>query len=145
MKNPVRRILERKGHGVWTIHPGATLDEAARRMADHRIGALLVEMNDRPVGMISERDLVGRAAAEGKDFTHTWVSEIMTRSLLSISPDTTVEEAMALASSARCRHLPVVEDGSIIGLVSSGDLTAWVLRDQAMYIDDLVGFITLRW
>jgi CBS domain-containing protein len=138
----VGAVLADKGSQVHTIAPGATVADAVARMNELRIGALLVIDNGRPVGIFTERDVLVRVVAERRDPASTGVVEVMTRRLVSIAPTTTVEDAMVIVTESRCRHLPVIDAGTLCGLVSIGDLTRWVVRDQQHRIADLVGYIT---
>lgn len=142
MKHHVKRILEEKGNDVYAVNPEATVLEAVRRMNEHRVGALMVMDGDRPVGIFSERDVLTRVLDGGKDPARTRVAEVMTTDLVCVRPETTVEEAMAVVTERRCRHLPVMEGERLHGLVSIGDLTRWIVKDQHIHIRDLVDFIT---
>ncbi len=137
MNDPIVRVLELKGSDVETVTPDTTVLVAVRRMNDRRIGALLVTDNGRPVGIFSERDVLVRVVAAGRDPNTTTVDEVMTRNLVAVRPGTTVNEAMMLITQRRCRHLPVIEDSVVRGLISIGDLTSWVVRHQQRTIEDL--------
>jgi CBS domain-containing protein len=145
MKDALRLILEDKGSDVRSVSPGATVVEAVRSMNEHGIGALLVLEGDAPVGIFTERDVLRRVLDAGRDPAATRVSEVMTEKLVCVGPGTTVEEAMAVITERRCRHLPVTEGGKVLGMVSSGDLTRWVTRGQAFEIDRLVEYVTSRY
>jgi CBS domain-containing protein len=135
-------VLADKGHNVVTITPDAMVVVAVARMNDHHIGALVVvDARNVPVGIFSERDVLTRIVGGGRDPARTRVREVMTCELVAITPDLTVGRAMALITKRRCRHLPVLVDGLLIGLVSSGDLTRWLIRDQEREIHDLCRYI----
>jgi CBS domain-containing protein len=110
-------------------------------MNDNRIGGLLVLSGGAPVGIFTERDVLVRVVAEGRDPEGTLVGEVMSANLAVVGPDTTVEEAMAICTDKRCRHLPVMDGDELLGLISSGDLTLWVTKIQSAEIQDLVRYI----
>ena len=126
----LRTILEGKDPTVHYVTPEATVLSAVDKMCRTRVGALLVESNDEPVGIISERDIMRRLVLEQRNPATTRVSDIMSRDVLCIDPDREPEEAMALMTEKRVRHLPVVYDGTIIGIISMGDLVRWASRNQ---------------
>lgn len=142
METYIRTVLEQKGHAVITTTRDSTVIAAVSLMNERRIGALVVvDGGGAPIGMFSERDVLQRVVARGLDPTAVRVDEVMTTPLVVISPELTVREVMAAISETRCRHLPVMDGRLLIGLISSGDLTHWVIRDQAHEISDLVSFI----
>ncbi len=140
--NQISHVLAKKGSRIETIEPNASVLDAVQRMNDRRIGSLIVCERDVPVGIFTERDVLMRVVAVFADPRTTLVEVVMTRDLVTIAPDTSIAEAMALITHRRCRHLPVVEGGRLIGLVSSGDLTAWLVREQQQTIYDLHDYIT---
>lgn len=143
MQTSVETLLREKGSTVHCVSATATVLDAVRRMNNHKIGALLVEGDDGVTeGIITERDVMVRVVAAQRDPATTRVRETMTSSLVVISPDTTVEGAMSIMTEKRCRHLPVMNGHRLLGLVSIGDLTRWVLRDQKHEIEDLVHYVT---
>jgi len=142
MQDKLSRILEDKGREVHSVSPEATVLEAVRKMNEHRIGAVLVTEEDRPVGIFTERDVLQRVVAAQRDPEKTRVSDVMSQDLACVHPETTVQEAMAVVTENRCRHLPVVEEDRVVGMVSIGDLTHWMVKDQHVRIRDLVDYIT---
>jgi CBS domain-containing protein len=142
MKQLIRGILAEKGYHVETIGPDATVADAVRCMNERRIGSLLVVEDGEPAGIFTERDVLVRVIGARRDVDHTRVADVMTTELIAIEPTCTVEEAMVIVTQSRCRHLPVIEDGELVGLVSSGDLTRSVIMDQQAEIRDLVTYIT---
>ena len=142
MNDPIAKVLELKGNEVITVSQQTTVLAAVERMNERRIGALLVTEGERPVGIFTERDVLVRVITTGLDPKLTPVGEVMTRSLVAVRSDTTVAQAMVLITERRCRHLPVVDDGSLRGLISIGDLTSWVVRFQQRTIDDLYNYVT---
>jgi CBS domain-containing protein len=142
VKDTLAAVLAHKGTKVHCVVPDATVLVAVRKMNEERIGALLVCEGDDVLGIFTERDILCRIVDSTRDPATTAVAEVMTDELVAVAPDTLVEEAMAVITAKRCRHLPVIEDGNLVGLVSIGDLTSWVSRHQEVHIQDLVNFIT---
>jgi len=142
MLTKLRAVLERKGPTVHSVAPEASVLDAVRAMNAGRIGALLVRDGEAVVGIFTERDVLCRVVDQGLDPATTPVATVMTRDVITVRPDTTVEEAMSVISEKRCRHLPVLEGDQLKGLVSIGDLTRWVTRKQAFHIQDLINYIT---
>ena len=145
MLDTLSAVLASKGHTVHSVSPTATVLEAVRKMNEERIGALLVCADDDVDGIYSERDVLIRVVDEGRDPNATTVADVMTRELVAVKPSMTVEEAMAVVTDRRCRHLPVMDGSHVVGLVSIGDLTRWVSRNQEIHIQDLVNLITDRY
>jgi len=135
-------LLQHKGPQVHSVSPTATVVEAVRTMNDARVGALLVMDRDQPVGIFTERDVLGRVVDQRRDPATTKVADVMTVELVTVRSETSVEEAMAVITARRCRHLPVMDGEKLSGLISIGDLTRWVTRRQAWHIEDLVNYIT---
>src|SRR5258706_9634624 len=147
MSDRISRVLKHKGAHVETVPPETTVFDAVERMNEQRIGALLVADNYRPgkpyrpIGIFTERDVLVRVLACRLDPQTTTVGEVMTSDPVTVRSDATVAEAMAIITDKRCRHLPVVDDTGLCGLISIGDLTSWVVRDQELTISDLHGYI----
>ncbi len=121
----VRELLDRKGTDVHAVGPDATVLEAAQLMNRRGIGGLVViDAMEQLIGIFTERDILRRVVAEGRDAAQTFVRDVLTRDVVTMSADTTVEECAAVMSARRIRHLPVVEDGRMLGLVTSGDVLA---------------------
>lgn len=142
MQEKIRELLDIKGHNVFSVGPEDPVMDAVTEMDARGVGSLLVVANGLPVGIITERDVLRRVVAVKRDPKATPVGEVMTREVVAIHPDATVADAMALVDSRRCRHLPVVEEGKLLGLISSGDLTHWESRHHKFEIKQLVNFIT---
>jgi CBS domain-containing protein len=132
----VRDILDRKDAQVACVEKEATVLAAAEKMNDRRIGALVVMEKDRVVGIFSERDILTRVVATGKDPHKLLVGEVMTAPVAFCRPDTTIEECWSVMTGRRIRHLPVVHDAKLIGIVTSGDLMAHEVRTHKRKIDD---------
>lgn len=137
MINTARHILEVKGPDVWSISPDATVYDALRMMADKDVGALLVMEGDRLVGIISERDYARKVILVGKTSRDTLVREIMSSNVYTIHPDQTVEEAMEIMTNRRVRHLPVVAEGHVFGVISIGDVVKNIIYRQREMIKNL--------
>lgn len=138
----VRQLLAEKGAQVWTIGPDDTVYEAIRLMADENVGALLVMEEGRPVGLITEREYARHVALEGRASRDTEVGEIMLRSVVYARPEQSIEEAMAVMTEKRVRHLPVLDDGRVVGLISIGDLVKAIIAEQRFVIDQLAHYIS---
>jgi CBS domain-containing protein len=142
MLDSLTAVLNQKGDTVFNVTPENSVLEAVQKMNQEHVGALLVCSEGKLVGIFTERDVLIRVVDHGRDPAATRVAEVMTRELVVVKPSTTVEEAMAVVTEKRCRHLPVMEEGELRGLVSIGDLTRWVTRNQQVQIQDLVNYIT---
>ena len=134
-------ILVHSKVGVIHIDADCNVFEAAKKMRDHKVGALMVVEKDTLSGIFTERDLMIRVIAEGHDPKKVKVSEYMTSSVATASPETSISEAANLMSQSRIRHLPVIQDGKLYGLVSSGDILAWKLSDQEITSRHLENYI----
>jgi CBS domain-containing protein len=140
--NQVKHLLESKGGTVFSIAPDAPVLEAIKYMAEHRIGALLVMRGERLLGVVSERDYARKVILQGRSSAQTAVSDIMSSEPLTVGPDTDVLDCMRLCTDSRVRHLPVVQDGVVIGVISTGDLVKAVIDAQAEQIEHLQRYIT---
>jgi CBS domain-containing protein len=139
----IAKVLKAKTQNkVLSIAPEQTVYEALELMAHYDIGALLVCADGRLLGILSERDYARKCALTGHPSKETPVEDIMTRHVLSVSPQHTVDECLALMTEHRFRHLPVVEDERVVGMVSIGDLVKWVISGQQQAIEALEGYIT---
>ncbi len=124
-------LLKEKGSEVWSTTPESSVFSALLVMAEKNVGALAVVREDRLTGIFSERDCARRVVLQGKTSKDTPVAEIMTPEPLTVGPDQTVGECMALMTAKRIRHLPVLQHGRLIGMISIGDVVKDVIRDQA--------------
>lgn len=137
----VRDILDVKGHEIYAIEPGASVYDAMKRMADKGIGALIVMEGAKVVGIISERDYARKVILEGRSSRTTQVREIMTTPVLYAEPDQNIEECMALVTEKRVRHLPVMDAGGVVGVISIGDLVKSIITEQKFIIEQLERYI----
>ena len=140
----VEKILEGKGREILSIDADATVYDAAKRMIDANVGAMLVSVDGRISGIVTERDYLRRVTLEGRSDKETPVREIMSSPLIVVSPDTSVEECMSLMTERRIRHLPVAEHGEIVGVVSIGDVVKFTSKLQSVQIQYLTEYITAR-
>lgn len=138
----VAAILKEKGHDVVTVHPSASLADIASVIASRKIGAVVVLGDDRALaGIVSERDVVRAVASHGEAAFRVSAADIMTRNVTTASSDTTVNEAMALMDHGYFRHLPVIEDGALIGIISVRDVVRAVIGHQAHEVDSLKAYV----
>src|SRR6202022_522889 len=138
----VGAILALKGSAVWSIAPNSMVFDAIQLMADKNVGALPVVDNGNLVGIISERDYTRKVILKGKSSKDTPVRDIMTRELTTTDPDASITECMQVMTEKRVRHLPVMEDGKMIGILSIGDLVRRIISAQTAAIDNLEKYIT---
>lgn len=141
MQSVAHILKSKQNQKVYTIGPDATVLQALTLMAERGIGALLVTEGERIVGILSERDYARKVVLQGRSATETRVREIMTANVLCVRPQQTNEECMALMTEKRLRHLPVVDDGRLIGLISIGDLVADIISEQQFTIQQLQHYI----
>lgn len=138
----VRDILQIKGGEVWTTTPGNTVYQAIGLMGEKNIGALVAVENGEVVGVLSERDYSRKIVLQGRTSRDTLVGEILTRPAITVRVKDSIERCMELMTTNRIRHLPVIEDGRLVGLVSIGDLMSWVMQSQRHTILQLQGYIS---
>lgn len=135
-------ILRHKGGEVWSIPHTSKVFDAIKLMAEKNVGALLVDEKSKPVAIFSERDYARKVALEGKNSKTTKVCDIIDKKLITVTPKQTVEECMRLMSRNRIRHLPVLDEGKVVGIVSIGDLVNWIISSQTETIIQLESYIT---
>jgi len=138
----VKEILRAKGPEVWSITPDATVYDALKLMADRNVGAVLVMDANHLVGILSERDYARKVILHGKSSKDTLIQEIMTERVVYVRPEQTTEECMALMTDKRVRHLPVLEDDLVIGIVSIGDVVKSIISEQGFLIEQLEHYIS---
>jgi CBS domain-containing protein len=142
--NVLAEILEEKGHDVLKIEAEATVLDAVRRMVEANVGSLLVTEGGSIAGIVTERDYLRRAALADRADDETPVREIMTSPLVVATPDTPVDECMALMTERRIRHVPVVHAGDVVGIVSIGDVVKFTSKQQSFELQYLTEYITAR-
>ena len=138
----VKDILDAKGHEVWSVPPSTTVLQALELMAERDIGAVLVLDAEKLVGLLSERDYARKVVLLGRSSRDSQVADVMTSSIVCVSPERSVEECMALMTDKRLRHLPVIDHKKVIGLVSIGDLVKATIADHEFTIAQLQSYIT---
>jgi|SRR5215469_10734868 len=137
----VRQLLDQKGRALFSIEPEAPVLDAIRMMADRYVGALLVMRGTELAGIVSERDYARKVVLLGRSSAETPVRQIMTSPVITISPDNSVHDCMRLMTERRIRHLPVVDGGRVVGMISIGDLVKAVIEDQQQTIQQLESYI----
>jgi signal-transduction protein with cAMP-binding, CBS, and nucleotidyltransferase domain len=140
----VSDILKGKSGALLTIGSDASVFDMVKQMVDANVGSLLVTVDGRIQGIVTERDYLRRVTLEGRTDKDTPVSEIMTSPLIVVTPETPVDECMAIMTDRRIRHMPVVEDGEVVALVSIGDLVKFQSQQQDFKIQYLTDYITAR-
>jgi CBS domain-containing protein len=137
----VRHLLDRKGRAIYSVEPQAPVLEAIRAMAAHHVGALLVMQAGALSGIVSERDYARKVILLGRSSADTPVRDIMSTPVITVQPETSVEQCMQLMTERRVRHLPVLDAGGVIGVVSIGDLVKAVIAEQRQQIEQLENYI----
>ena len=141
MKNLVSQILKTKGNKVWSIAPQETAYKALQLMAEKNLGALLVIDKEKVVGIFTERDYARKVILKGKSSKTTPVSELMTKEVLCVGPETSVEDCMSLMTEKFVRHLPVMEKKKLVGMVTQGDVVKQFIADQKFENEELERYI----
>lgn len=142
MRSTLHAVLREKGNQVYTVPPTATVCDAVRLMTDHGVGCVVVHDGPAVLGLLSERDVMLRIVKEARHPRHTAVAEVMNPDPVTVALDSAVGEAMSLMTRHRTRHLPVLDRGALVGLVSIGDLTRWVTRGLGEQVHHLETYIT---
>ena len=137
----VQQLLDEKGHDVWTIHPDCSVFDAIQLMASKDVGALVVVEDDRPVGIFTERHYARNVFLKGKSSPKTRTRDIMTTDVICARPGQSVEQCMAVMTDKRVRHLPVLNKGHLVGILSIGDLVKSIIADQNFAIEQLEHYI----
>lgn len=140
--NSVRQLLKEKGNEVWTISPNKTVYQALELMAEKDVGALIVADGQNVLGIFSERDYARKVILKGISSVNTTISQLMVKEVIYVTPDESIDDCMALMTKNRIRHLPVIEDNSLIGLVSIGDVVNHIISIQEFKINELKKYIT---
>lgn len=138
----LRQLLKTKGHDIWSVTPDTSVFDTLVLMADKDIGALLVLENGQTVGIVSERDYARDIILKGRASKDTPVRDIMTTRVVAAHADQSIEECMTLMTDKRIRHLPVTDDGNLLGVISIGDLVKSIIAEQKSLIDQLEHYIS---
>ncbi|HSR67732.1 MAG TPA: CBS domain-containing protein [Acidobacteriota bacterium] len=138
----VKQLLDKKGGQVWSVAPGDSVFQALALMAEKNVGALLVVEGNNLVGIFSERDYARKVILKGKASKQTRVEEIMSSRVTTVRPDQSIPECMELMTEQRIRHLPVLEEGRLVGVISIGDVVKTIISEQEYMIEQLKGYIT---
>lgn len=141
MQTPLSMLLKEKSSKIQTLTGEHTCYDCAALLSQFGIGALLVMDGEKVQGIISERDIINKLVSKKLDATTVKVSDVMTKNVLTVTSDTTVQKAMEIMTEKRFRHLPIVDDGKLIGIISIGDLTRWLMLQQQQEISALTGYI----
>jgi CBS domain-containing protein len=138
----VKRILATKDPDIWAIGPDATVYDAIHLLAEKEIGALLVVEDEQLIGVISERDYARQIILKDKSSRKTQVRDIMTSNVITTAPEHEISDCMAMMTDKRIRHLPVLDNGKLVGMLSIGDLVRWIIAEQQSTIKDLAKYIS---
>jgi CBS domain-containing protein len=141
MNTSIATLLEQKSGAIFTVPSTVTVAEAVSQMNTNKVGSVLVMSGLRLVGIFTERDVLRRVVGAGIDPISTPITKVMTSEVLTIEPCTTVQQVMNLFTDKRCRHLPVVQDGRLLGLISIGDVSRWVANSHRAEAESLRQYI----
>ncbi len=136
-----KQIIEEKGNQIWSVEPDNSVFDTIKMMAEKKIGALLVIENGKTIGIVSERDYARKIILEGRNSKDTRVGEIMTSDLIAVTPEQNVNECLNLMSDHHIRHLPVISNGELSGMLSVRDLMAAIIEDQQFQIEQLEQYV----
>jgi CBS domain-containing protein len=139
--NKVRHILKSKGSQVWTVSQDVTVAEAVRVFTEHRVGSVLVMDGDKLVGIFTERDFAYKVGSAGLDPKKVNLSDVMTKELTTVSPSQSVNECMALMTDNHIRHLPVIDHGKLVGIVSIGDVVKDLIEELQFMVEQMEKYI----
>ncbi len=142
MKTRVSEVLRQKGRDVLTTAPATTVFECIATMVKHNVGSIVVTEDDAVKGIFTERDYLRRIVLRGRTSKTTRVEEVMTPDVITVTPDETVETCLSVMTANKCRHLPVVAEGKLAGIVSIGDCVKQISREAQAQVDDLQAYVT---
>ena len=138
----IAQLLDTKGDQIWSVEPKATIFEALEIMSEKEIGALLVMVDGKLTGIFSERDYARKVILKGKSSKETLVGELMTKKVFYIDSQKTINDCMAMMTAKRIRHVPVIEDNQVVGIVTIGDVVNQIISEQEVTINHLENYIT---
>ena len=138
----VRNVLNVKGNNIWSVAPDTMVFDALKIMSEKNIGALMVMKNNKLVGIFSERDYARKIILKGETSRTTSVKDVMTSAVLSVNPEQSIDECMELMTNKYVRHLPVIENDNLIGLISIGDVVKAIISEHGYTIKQLKNYIT---
>jgi len=138
----IKQMLDTKGYAVWSIHPQESVFAAIQQMAEREVGALVVLDGEAVVGIISERDYARKVILKGRSSRETAVRDIMTPHVICVRLDQSIEECMTIVTERRIRHLPVLDSGRLVGIISIGDLVKTIIAEQQFIIEQLEHYIS---
>lgn len=141
LETPLRTLLESKPRVTHSVTPEMTVQAAVDVLNAHNVGAVLVMSGTGLVGIFTERDVLRRVLGARRDPRETRVEDVMTRELVVMRPSSTVQDGMTVVSERRCRHLPIVDEGKVLGVISAGDLNHWLIRNREIDLEQLVQYI----
>jgi CBS domain-containing protein len=141
METPLRTLLENKPGTLYSVTPDTTIAAVVELLNAKNVGAVLVMSGAQLVGIFTERDVLRRVVGQRRDPDTTRIADVMTRELVVMHQDATVQDAMTVVAEQRCRHLPIVESGRVLGVISAGDLNHWLIRNREIDIQQLVEYI----
>ncbi|HCN25503.1 MAG TPA: histidine kinase [Candidatus Marinimicrobia bacterium] len=142
MMTTIAQLLNTKGDQIWSVEPKATIFEALEIMSEKEIGALLVMVDGKLTGIFSERDYARKVILKGKSSKETQVGELMTKKVFYIDSQKTINDCMAMMTAKRIRHVPVIEDNQVMGIITIGDVVNQIISEQEVTINHLENYIT---
>jgi CBS domain-containing protein len=142
MNTPLATLLESKGNALHTVSTSVTVSDAVQEMNRHKIGSVLVMNGAKLAGIFTERDVLTRVVAENLDPRTTPITKVMSGSVLTVGPEMTVQQIMDLFAEKRCRHVPVIQNGKLLGLISIGDVSRWVANAHRAEAESLRQYIS---
>jgi CBS domain-containing protein len=140
--NKVRQLLKVKGDHVWSISKESTVEDSLRLMAEKNIGSLVVIEKGEVIGIFTERDYARKVGLDRKNSVDTLIEEVMTKELITVDPNKTVKECMVLMTDNHIRHLPVMNKGHLVGMISVGDVVKDMIEELEFHVEQLTGYIT---
>ena len=138
----IRNIIQNKGGVIYSVSPETFVYNALELMYDKNISAVLIIENDKPAGIFTERDYARKVVLKGKSSKETRIHEIMTKDLITVTPGNTIEEAMKIMTTKHIRHLPVMEESKLLGVISIGDVVKYIIDEQQFIIGNLENYIS---